>query len=63
MESIKNYIESNKDRFLEELFEIIRIPSVSAQEEHKGDMLKAAEHLKQSLLDVGADKAEVYPTA
>lgn len=63
MEKIKAYIESNKDRFLEELFEIIRIPSVSAQEEHKGDMVKMAEHLKKSLLDVGADKAEVYPTA
>ena len=56
MEKIKEYIESNKDRFLEELFAIIRIPSVSAQDEHKGDMIKAAEHLKQSLLDAGADK-------
>jgi acetylornithine deacetylase/succinyl-diaminopimelate desuccinylase-like protein len=63
MEKIREYIESNKDRFLEELFEIIRIPSVSAQDEHKGDMVKTAEHLKQSLLDAGADKAEVYPTA
>ncbi len=62
MDKIRDYIEANKDRFLEELFEIIRIPSVSAQEEHKGDMLKTAEHLKQSLLDAGADKAEVYPT-
>lgn len=62
MDKIREYIEANKDRFLEELFEIIRIPSVSAQEEHKGDMLKAAEHLKQKLLDAGADKAEVYPT-
>ncbi len=62
MEKIRKYIEEHKDRFLEELFEIIRIPSVSAKEEHKGDMLKMAEHLKQSLLDVGADKAEVYPT-
>ncbi len=62
MDTIKNYIEENKDRFLEELFEIIRIPSVSAQEEHKEDMVKTAEHLKQSLLDAGADKAEVYQT-
>ncbi len=62
MEKIREYIEANKDRFLEELFEIIRIPSVSAKVEHKGDMLKMAEHLKQNLLDAGADKAEVYPT-
>lgn len=62
MEQIKKYIEENKDRFLEELFEIIRIPSVSAKEENKGDMLKTAEHLKNSLLAAGADKAEVYPT-
>lgn len=62
MENIKNYIEQNKDRFLEELFELIRIPSVSAKEENKVDMLKAAEHLKKNLLDAGADKADVYPT-
>jgi acetylornithine deacetylase/succinyl-diaminopimelate desuccinylase-like protein len=62
MEQIKNYIEKNKDRFLEELFELIRIPSVSAKEENKEDMLKAAEHLKQSLLDAGADKADVFAT-
>ena len=62
MEKIRKYIEEHKDRFLEELFETIRIPSVSAKDEHKGDMLKMAEHLKKSLLDAGADKAEVYPT-
>lgn len=62
MEQIKNYIEKNKDRFLEELFELIRIPSVSAKEENKEDMLKAAEHLMQSLLDAGADKADVFET-
>lgn len=62
METIKNYIEINKDRFLDELFEIIRIPSVSAKEENKGDMLRMAEHLKNSLLKAGADSAEIYPT-
>ncbi len=62
MEQIKNYIEEHKDRFLEELFELIRIPSVSAKEEHKGDMVKAAEHLKKNLMDAGADSAKVYPT-
>jgi acetylornithine deacetylase/succinyl-diaminopimelate desuccinylase-like protein len=63
MEAIKNYIEKNKARFLEELFELIRIPSVSAREENKPDMLRMAEHLKHSLLKAGATLAEVYPTA
>jgi acetylornithine deacetylase/succinyl-diaminopimelate desuccinylase-like protein len=62
MEEIRKYIDENRDRFLEELFELIRIPSVSAKEENRGDMVKMAEHLKQSLLDAGADKAVVYPT-
>jgi acetylornithine deacetylase/succinyl-diaminopimelate desuccinylase-like protein len=63
MEIIKNYIEKNRERFLEELFELIRIPSVSAKEENKNDMLRMAEHLKHSLLKAGATKAEIYPTA
>jgi acetylornithine deacetylase/succinyl-diaminopimelate desuccinylase-like protein len=62
METIKKYISDNKDRFLEELFELIRIPSVSAKEENKPDMLRAANWLKDSLLKAGADKAEIYPT-
>ena len=63
MEKITSYIEQNKERFLSELFELIKIPSVSAKAEHKGDMLKMAEALKISLLDAGADKAGVYKTA
>jgi acetylornithine deacetylase/succinyl-diaminopimelate desuccinylase-like protein len=63
METIKQYISENKDRFLEELFELIRIPSVSAREENKNDMLRAANFLKDSLLKAGADRAEVFPTA
>lgn len=63
MEKISKYIDENRERFLEELFEIIRIPSVSAKEENKPDMIRMAEHLKKSLLDAGADRAEVYKTA
>ena len=59
---IKTYIAQNKDRFLEELFELLRIPSVSAQSEHKPDMVKTAEWLKKALLKSGADKAEVMPS-
>jgi acetylornithine deacetylase/succinyl-diaminopimelate desuccinylase-like protein len=62
METIKNYIAANKERFLSELFDLIRIPSVSAKEENKGDMLRAANFLKDSLLAAGADRAEIYPT-
>ncbi len=62
MEKVKQYLEENKERFLEELFELIRIPSISSESSHKDDMIKAANHLKQVLLDAGADKAEVMPT-
>lgn len=62
MDFIKNYIEENKDRFLEELFELIRIPSISSIAEHKPDMYRAAEYWKEAILKAGADKAEVYDT-
>jgi acetylornithine deacetylase/succinyl-diaminopimelate desuccinylase-like protein len=63
MKEIAAYINENKDRFIDELFEMIRIPSVSAKDENKNDMLRMAEHLRKSLLDAGADRAEIYPTA
>jgi len=63
MEEIKNYIQQNKERFLEELFGLIRIPSISSETAHKEDMLKAAEYWKESLLKAGVDKAEIIPTA
>ena len=59
----KDYQAKNKDRFLNELLELLRIPSVSARSEHKPDMLKCAEAVKQRLLEAGADKAEVFQTA
>ena len=60
---VKNYIEQNKDRFLSELFELLRIPSISAQPSlHKDDMVRAAEWLRESLLKAGVDRAEVMPT-
>lgn len=62
MKDLKNYIEENQERFLNELFELIRIPSISAKSEHKEDMVKAANQLKKSLLEAGVDKAEVMPT-
>lgn len=62
MEHIKHYIDTHKDRFLEELFDLIRIPSISAREEHTEDMHRAADYVKQSLLNAGADRAEVMST-
>lgn len=60
--SVKQFIESNKERFLEELFSLIRIPSISAKQEHKPDMLACAERWTEILLSSGADKAVVMPT-
>lgn len=62
MNDWKEYQQKNKDRFLNELIELLRIPSVSARSEHKDDMLKCADAVKQRLLDAGVDKAEVYKT-
>ncbi|MDB5223731.1 MAG: Beta-Ala-His dipeptidase [Chitinophagaceae bacterium] len=62
MQTWKDYQEKNKNRFLEELLELLRIPSISAKTEHKQDLIKCAEAVKQRLLDAGADKAELYPT-
>ncbi len=62
MQKTTEFIQANKDRFLEELFELLRIPSISAESEHKPDMVKCAEHLAESLLKAGADKAVVMPS-
>ena len=63
MSNIKTYIEENKDRFLDELFGLIRIPSISSQAEHKPDMVRTAEYIKDSILSAGADRAEVIPSS
>lgn len=60
---MKKYIASNKDRFLQELFEWLRIPSISADSRHKGDVRKAAEFLKEKLAAAGIDKVEICETA
>ncbi len=59
----KEYQEQHKDRFLNELLELLRIPSVSARGEHKGDMIKCAEAVKEKLLAAGADTVDIIPTA
>ncbi len=62
MEKVKQFIDDNKERFMEELFGAIRIPSISSLSDHKDDMYRMAEYLKENLLAAGVDKAEVMPT-
>ena len=54
---MKPYIETNKGRFFEELFSLLRIPSISAKPEHKPDMYRCAERLTELLKEAGADEA------
>ncbi len=62
MSAWKEYQEQHKERFLNELLDLLRIPSVSAKTEHKPDMLKCANAVKDSLLAAGADKVVIYET-
>jgi acetylornithine deacetylase/succinyl-diaminopimelate desuccinylase-like protein len=59
---ITNYIEKNKQRFLDELFELLRVPSVSADTKFAGDVRKTAEIVKERLLEAGCDMAELVET-
>jgi acetylornithine deacetylase/succinyl-diaminopimelate desuccinylase-like protein len=56
------YQDQHKERFLLELFDLLRIPSISARSDHKPDTLTCAVAVRQALLDAGADTADVYPT-
>lgn len=62
MKEWKDYQTANKERFLNELLDLLRIPSISAKTENKNDMVACAEAVKQRLLEAGADKAAIYPT-
>ncbi len=62
MKSTQQFIQNNKDVFLDQLFDILRIPSISANPQHHGDMLKTAESVKKYLVDAGADFVEVCET-
>ncbi len=59
---VKDYVQQNKERFLEELMELLRIPSVSADPKYKPDVLRMAEAVKIKLEAAGADKVEVSQT-
>ena len=62
MQTIKNYVEENRKRFLDELFELLRFPSVSADPKYKGDVLKTADFVADKLKEAGADNVEVCAT-
>ncbi|MEJ8817982.1 dipeptidase [Lacibacter sp. H407] len=63
MQAWKDYQEQHKDRFLNELLDLLRIPSISAKTENKADMIRCAEVVKQRLLEAGADTVTIYETA
>ncbi|WP_257669034.1 dipeptidase [Parapedobacter tibetensis] len=63
MQKIKEYVETNQQRFLDELFELLRFPSVSADPKYKADVQNAAEYVALKLRDAGADQVEICPTA
>ena len=62
MQVWKEYQETHKERFLNELLDLLRIPSVSAKTENNQDMITCAEAVKKSFLDAGADHATIYKT-
>jgi len=60
--AINKYINENKERVLNELMDLLRIPSVSADSKYKADVLKTAEAVKLRLEEAGADRVEISPT-
>jgi len=63
MQDIRSYVSENKQRFLDELFELLRFPSVSADPKFKAEMLKTAEYVAEKLKSAGADTVEICATA
>lgn len=62
MEKVISYINSNENRYIEELKEFLRIPSISTLEEHKSDMQRCAEFVAGKLQDAGLNNVKIYPT-
>ena len=63
MEHINNYINENKDRFINELIELLKIPSISADPVYKSDVLNCADAVAKSMQDAGADNIEICKTS
>jgi len=62
MQTIKNYVQENKDRFINELFDLLKIPSISADPDYKKDVIKTADAVKSSLEKAGCKKLEICET-
>ena len=62
MKNLKQYIQENRDRFIDELFEILKIPSISADPKYKEDVLKCAELVKNKLIISGAENVKLCQT-
>ncbi len=62
MQKINSYIQDHKQRFIDELIELLKIPSISADSAYKNDVLNTAEAIKSSLLDAGCDHVEICET-
>ena len=62
MSAVKNYIDQNKDRFIEELIALLKIPSVSADKAYKKDVLMTAESVKEYLDKAWCAKVEICET-
>lgn len=62
MQGVSTYIDQHKDRFLSELFDLLRIPSVSANPDFKDDVFEAASFIETKLIEAGATRVEICPT-
>ncbi len=62
METALNYIKANEKRFIDELIDLLKIPSVSADSKYSKDVVRAAEFIKNELVKAGAEKVEICPT-
>ena len=63
MEHINNYINENKDRFISELIDLLKIPSISADPTYKKDVLKCADAVANSMKEAGAENIEICKTS
>lgn len=63
MEKVMAYIQENRQRFMDELFDLLRIASISADSAYKDEMMRTAEFIRDRLVEAGVDKAEICPTA
>lgn len=62
MQGVKEYIHQHQERFLSELFDLLRIPSVSANPDFKDDVFEAASFIETKLIEAGATRVEICPT-